>query len=108
MDETYSRMKGERCYLYRAVDKHGQAIDFLLIEHRDKEAAVGVFGSCDSYLRPSGGFMCQTRKPVVQHSCIADRHNCLCSPHMLLPSEHGMKAHRDFLRIADCLSHRLQ
>jgi putative transposase len=45
MDETYSRMKGEWCYLYRAVDKHGRAIDFLLTEHRDKEAAVGVFGN---------------------------------------------------------------
>jgi putative transposase len=45
MDEPYSRMKGEWCYLYRAVDKHGQAIDFSLTEHRDKEAAVGVFGN---------------------------------------------------------------
>jgi transposase-like protein len=25
---------------YRAVDKHGQTIDFLLTEHRDKEAAL--------------------------------------------------------------------
>jgi putative transposase len=27
-------------YLYRAVDKHGQTIDFLLTEHRDKAAAL--------------------------------------------------------------------
>jgi transposase-like protein len=27
-------------YLYRAVDKCGQTIDFLLTEHRDKEAAL--------------------------------------------------------------------
>jgi putative transposase len=27
-------------YLYRAVDKHGQTIDFLLTEHRDTEAAL--------------------------------------------------------------------
>ena len=27
-------------YLYRAVDKHGQTIDFLLTEHRDREAAL--------------------------------------------------------------------
>ena len=39
MDETYIKVKGERCYLYRAVDKQGQTIDFLLTEHRDKEAA---------------------------------------------------------------------
>ena len=33
-------MKGQWRYLYRAVDKHGQTIDFLLTEHRDKEAAL--------------------------------------------------------------------
>jgi putative transposase len=27
-------------YLYRAVDKYGQTIDFLLTEHRDTEAAL--------------------------------------------------------------------
>ena len=40
MDETYVKVKGEWRYLYRAVDKHGHTIDFLLTEHRDKEAAL--------------------------------------------------------------------
>ena len=40
MDETYIKVKGEWRYPYRAVDKHGQTIDFLLTEHRDKEAAL--------------------------------------------------------------------
>jgi putative transposase len=40
LDETYIRVKGEWKYLYRAVDKHGQTIDFLLTEHRDAEAAL--------------------------------------------------------------------
>ncbi len=31
---------GQWRYLYRAVDKHGQTIDFLLTEHRDAEAAL--------------------------------------------------------------------
>jgi putative transposase len=39
MDETYIRVKGEWRYLYRAVDKHGPTIDFLLTEPRDQEAA---------------------------------------------------------------------
>jgi transposase-like protein len=30
VDETYIRVKGERVYLYRAVDATGQTIDFLL------------------------------------------------------------------------------
>jgi putative transposase len=40
MDETYIKVKGHWYYLYRAVDKQGQTIDFLLTEHRDEEAAL--------------------------------------------------------------------
>jgi putative transposase len=40
MDETYIRVKGEWWYVYRAVDRHGQTIDFLLTEQRDQEAAL--------------------------------------------------------------------
>src|SRR6202008_4089717 len=39
MDETYIKVKGQWRYLYRAVDKHGQTIDFLLTEQRDEQAA---------------------------------------------------------------------
>jgi putative transposase len=39
LDETYIRVKGEWKYLYRAVDKTGQTIDFLLTEQRDEKAA---------------------------------------------------------------------
>ena len=40
VDETYIKVKGEWKYLYRAVDKYGATIDFLLTEHRDTEAAL--------------------------------------------------------------------
>jgi transposase-like protein len=40
MDETYLKVKGQWRYLYRAVDKQGQTIDFLLTEQRDEEAAL--------------------------------------------------------------------
>jgi len=43
MDETYIRVKGEWRYLYRAVDKDGSTIDFLLRAHRDKTAAWRYF-----------------------------------------------------------------
>jgi putative transposase len=39
MDETSIKIKGQWYYLYRAVDKTGQTIDFLLTEHRDEQAA---------------------------------------------------------------------
>jgi putative transposase len=40
MDETYIKIKGKWKYLYRAVDKTGQTVDFLLTSHRDKQAAL--------------------------------------------------------------------
>jgi transposase-like protein len=40
LDETYVKVKGQWRSLYRAVDKYGQTIDFLLTEHRDTEAAL--------------------------------------------------------------------
>jgi putative transposase len=40
LDETYIRVKGQWRYLYRAVDKTGQTMDFLLTEQRDERAAI--------------------------------------------------------------------
>jgi len=39
MDETYSKVKGEWMYLYRAVDRQGNTIDFSLTKRRNKYAA---------------------------------------------------------------------
>jgi putative transposase len=43
MDETYIKVKGEWKYLYRAVDKDGKTVDFLLRAHRDEAAARRYF-----------------------------------------------------------------
>jgi len=39
VDETYVRVAGEWCYLYRAVDSQGDTVDFYLSETRDEVAA---------------------------------------------------------------------
>jgi putative transposase len=39
MDETYIKVKGEWMYLYRAVDKEGKTVYFLLSGRRNKQAA---------------------------------------------------------------------
>src|SRR5262245_13213014 len=39
VDETYVKSKGTWAYLYRAVDKDGHTIDFLLTPQGDKAAA---------------------------------------------------------------------
>jgi transposase-like protein len=43
MDETYIKVNGCWKYLYRAVDKLGQTVDFLLTAHRDLAAARRFF-----------------------------------------------------------------
>jgi len=43
VDETYVKMGGQWKYLYRAVDKAGDTIDFLLCAHRDYGAARRFF-----------------------------------------------------------------
>lgn len=40
MDETYIKVRGDWKYLYRAVDKQGHTVDFLLTARRDTEAAL--------------------------------------------------------------------
>ena len=40
MDETYVRISGAWKYLYRAVDKAGATVDFLLTVKRDRKAAL--------------------------------------------------------------------
>jgi transposase-like protein len=43
MDETYIKVGGQWKYLYRAVDKAGSTVDFLLRARRDKVAARRYF-----------------------------------------------------------------
>ena len=43
MDETYIKVKGVWKYLYRAVDKQGKTVDFLLTAKRDMTATERFF-----------------------------------------------------------------
>jgi transposase-like protein len=54
MDETYIKVRGQWVYLYRAVDKAGQTVDFFLSRNRDVNAAQGFLRSA----------MKNTRKPT--------------------------------------------
>jgi len=43
MDETYVKANGKWGYLYRAVDKEGNTIDFMFSEKRDRSSALKFF-----------------------------------------------------------------
>jgi putative transposase len=47
-DETYLKVRGRWCYLYRAIDRHGDLVDTMLSEHRDMAAAKAFFRSAKS------------------------------------------------------------
>ena len=53
VDETYVRVKGRWCYLYRAIDSAGATIDFLLSAFRDADAAKRLFRKALSHPIPS-------------------------------------------------------
>jgi transposase-like protein len=48
VDETYLKVCGRWCFLYRAVDRHGDLVDTMLSEHRDMAAAKAFFRSAKS------------------------------------------------------------
>ena len=47
-DETYLRVAGRWCYLYRAIDRAGNLVDVRLSETRDRAAAEAFFASAQA------------------------------------------------------------
>ena len=45
MNEIYIKVKGRNCCLYRAVEKEGKTIDFLLNEKRETKAAKTLYSA---------------------------------------------------------------
>ena len=43
IDETYIKVKGQCTYLYRAIDKKGKTLHFMLSKHRDEATATALF-----------------------------------------------------------------
>src|SRR4051812_47323976 len=48
VDETYLKVQGRWCYLYRAINRNGTLVDVLFSEHRDMAAAQAFFRSAQA------------------------------------------------------------
>ena len=49
LDETYVKVKGKWHYLYRAINKQGETLDFYFSHKRNKEAAYQFLRRCLRY-----------------------------------------------------------
>ena len=77
LDETYIKVKGQWKYFYRAVDKAGNTIDFLLTAKRDKKAALRFLTKAiGSNGKPS---LINIDKSRANKAAIRD----VCDPHLM-------------------------
>ena len=69
LDETYIKVSGRWCYLYRAIDRDGNLLDSMLSEHRDPRSGQAL-------LAPPG--RCSRPQAVVRHDgqapCLPEGH----------------------------------
>jgi transposase-like protein len=87
VDETYVRVKGRWCYLYRAIDSAGATIDFLLSAFRDADAAKRLFRKALSHPSHPQPRVINTDLAPIYGSAIPDlkkegalRHRCRHRP----------------------------
>jgi hypothetical protein len=65
MDETYVRVKGAWKYLYRAVDKAGTTVDFLLSVRPITSRIIGITCDSMSVVRFAGAARCGRTRIAV-------------------------------------------
>jgi len=83
VDETYVKVKGRWCYLYRAIDREGNLVDSMLSATRDMDAAQRFFRSAQSMVSTAPKQVAtdghdsyprairETLGPQVKHRCNA-------------------------------------
>ncbi len=68
VDETYLKAAGDRCHLYRAIDRDGTPVDVYLSEARDSAAARAFFRSARSVTQAEPGQVTICGRPSARKS----------------------------------------
>jgi transposase-like protein len=72
VDETYVKIQGRWCYLYRAIDTSGALVDVRLSETRDMAAARAFFRVRPAWAHSCG---CKSRRKLVMAN--EAKRNCM-------------------------------
>ena len=92
-DETYIKVDGRWCYLYRAIDREGNLVDALLSEKRDMDAAqcffaqaLSVAGHAPAQVTTDGHdayprAIRETLGPAAAHRCSRYKNNRIEQDH---------------------------
>ncbi len=83
LDETYLRVKGKWKYLYRAIDKNGGTIDFMLSSKRNYQAACNFLKNA----------LKKTRVNERLLKITTDKHPCYAPAIQALKKEKLLKPH---------------
>jgi DDE domain len=87
VDETYVRVKGRWCYLYRAIDSKGATIDFLLSALRDADSRKSMVAP----LRSSEGSLGVKRASRLPRSHTQDQPGCKLQPILIVNAVHILR-----------------
>ncbi len=78
-DETYLKVKGQWCYLYRAIDQCGNLVDMRLSETRDLKAAEACEGLSPRFGKESHN---ASRSATSDDSFPVSARALVCSTHV--------------------------
>lgn len=90
LDETYIKVKGEWCYLYRILDKDGDTINFHFSKSRDHKAAIAcvrgairIAGFVPDKINSDGSAANELAVKIINRELISQKHRAnpeFCGP----------------------------
>ena len=87
LDQTYVKVSGRWCYLYRAIDRDGNLLDSMLSEHRDRQAARRFLRRLLDASRAQAATSDHRQAPSLQEGRSLDRRSQGAAPAEPVPQQ---------------------